>query len=132
MAARPTTLSSHPLFSGKTTCAKIYGQGLKALRLLSDGSVEIKTASDFIGDKVGESQTKTAKNISLCQGKVLVIDEAYNLDDNMYGKQAIDTLVEKVMGFPGEDIAVILIGYEKQMLKMLRDQNPGSISVLFE
>lgn len=43
----------------------------------------------------------------LCQGKVLVIDEAYNLDDNMFGKQAIDTLVEKVMGSPGEDIAVI-------------------------
>jgi len=29
------------------------------------------------------------------------------------------------MNRPGEDIAVIMLGYEKQMKKMLRDQNPG-------
>ena len=60
-----------------------------------------------------------------CAGKVLLLDEAYNLDNNMYGKQALDTIVEKVMGSPGEDIAVIMAGYEVEMLKMLRNQNPG-------
>jgi hypothetical protein len=61
----------------------------------------------------------------MCKGKVLVIDEAYNLDDNMYGKQVIDTIVEKVSGQASEDIAVVLAGYEREMRKMLRDQNPG-------
>jgi hypothetical protein len=44
------------------------------------------------------------------QGKVLLIDEAYNLDDRMYGKQALDTIVELVSGAPGEDIALVMAG----------------------
>ena len=42
-----------------------------------------------------------------------------------YGKQALDAIVEKVDNKAGSDIAVIMLGYEKEMLKMLRDQNPG-------
>ena len=76
------------------------------------GEVFSKTASDFVGDVVGASQKKTSAIIEQAQGKVLLIDEAYNLDDNLYGKQALDTIVEKVMGSPGEDIAVIMMGCE--------------------
>ncbi len=54
---------------------------------------------------------------------MLVIDEAYNLNDSLYGKQALDTIVEKVQG--GDDRAVLLLGYEHQLLEMLRTQNPG-------
>ncbi len=57
--------------------------------------------------------------------QVLVIDEAYSLDDNLYGKQVLDVLVEKIQGTPSDNIAVLLLGYEKQMLDMIRNQNPG-------
>ena len=93
----------------QTTVAKIYGRILKSLRLLSKGEVVFKTSSDFVGEHVGASQQKTKAIIEQAQGCVLVIDEAYNLDDGMYGKQALDTIVEKVSGSPGEDIAVIMI-----------------------
>jgi hypothetical protein len=36
-----------------------------------------QTASDFVGQHVGESQTKTRAIIEMAQGKVLLIDEAY-------------------------------------------------------
>lgn len=111
--------------TGKTTFASIYGKILHSLRLLSNGEVIYKTASDFVGDVVGESQSKTKAIIEMAKGKVLLIDEAYNLDDNLYGKQVLDTIVEKISGAPGEDICVVLVGYKNQMLKMLRDQNPG-------
>ena len=111
--------------TGKTTIASIYGRILKALRLLTKGEVVKKTASDFVGDVIGATQNKTRGILEMAQGKVLLIDEAYNLDDDMYGKQALDTIVEKVMGAPGEDIAVIMCGYEAPMKKMMRDQNPG-------
>ena len=61
----------------------------------------------------------------MSKGKVLLIDEAYLLDDNLYGKQALDTIVEKVSGSPGEDIAVVMCGYKSEMMKMFREQNPG-------
>jgi Cdc6-like AAA superfamily ATPase len=111
--------------AGKTTVAKIVGRVLKALRLLSSGEVAYKTASDFVGEHVGASQQKTAAILELAKGKVLLIDEAYGLDDTLYGKQALDTIVEKVSGGAGEDIAVIMVGYDAQMLQMLRSQNPG-------
>ena len=57
-----------------------------------------------------------------------MIDEAYNLNDSLYGKQVLDTIVENVMGQPGEDIAVLMLGYEKEMRDMLRVQNPWFIS----
>lgn len=34
-------------------------------------------------------------------------------------------MVEKVQGTPSDDIAVLLLGYEAQMMKMLQEQNPG-------
>ncbi|TDH66050.1 hypothetical protein CCR75_007122 [Bremia lactucae] len=111
--------------TGKTTCAGFYGRILKALHFLSNGDVVKKTAGDFIGQHVGESQTKTAQILDMSKGKVVVIDEAYNLNDNMYGKQVLDVLVEKVQGTDSDDIAVVLIGYKHEMLEMLRTQNPG-------
>ena len=39
--------------------------------------------------------------------------------------QALDTIVEKVQNTESDDIAVLLLGYEKQMREMLRNQNPG-------
>ncbi len=59
---------------------------------------------------------------------MLIIDEAYNLNDQMYGKQALDTLVETVFNKPGDDIAVIMCGYEDKMAKMFREQNEGLAS----
>ncbi|KAI8855089.1 P-loop containing nucleoside triphosphate hydrolase protein [Chytridium lagenaria] len=111
--------------TGKTTCGELYGKLLKQLSFLSKGDVVKKTASDFVGSHVGESQCKTNSIIEQARGKVLMIDEAYALDDNFYGKQVLDVIVEKIQGSPYDDIAVVMLGYKENILKMLRDQNPG-------
>lgn len=116
---------SRSLGTGKTTFAKLYGRLLKELGFLSNGEVVAKTASDFVGSHVGESQNNTKAILESAQGKVLIIDEAYALDDDLYGKQVLDTLVEKVQGTPSDDMAVLLVGYEQQMLRMVKRQNPG-------
>ena len=115
----------HMFSKGKTTCAKLYGELLKQLGFLSIGDVVTKTAGDFMGQVVGESQNKTISILDGAKGKVLIIDEAYALDDNLYGKQVLDILVEKVQGTPSDDIAVLLLGYEEPMLSMIQNQNPG-------
>ena len=93
----------------------------------------MKTASDFIGSAVGESAKRTSDIIANAAGKVLVIDEAYNLSAssseskhaNAYGKQVLDTIVEKIQGTPNDDIVVLLLGYESEMMEMIRTGNPG-------
>ena len=74
--------------TGKTTCAKLYGELLKNLGFLSSGDVVFKTAGDLGGSVVGEAQQKVLGVLQSAAGKVLVIDEAYNLNGSMYGKQA--------------------------------------------
>ena len=45
--------------TGKTSIAEIYGMILKALRYLSDGTVEYKSATDFVGAAEGGSKNQT-------------------------------------------------------------------------
>ena len=73
--------------TGKTTCAKLYGRLLKELNFLSIGDVVMSTASDFVGSHIGESPKKTNGMLEKARGKVLVIDEAYNLNNKLYGKE---------------------------------------------
>lgn len=61
----------------------------------------------------------------MAQGKVLVIDEAYCLDGDLYGKKVLDTLDQNIHGTVSDDIAVVLIGYGDEMEEMIRKQNPG-------
>jgi hypothetical protein len=103
----------------------MYGRVLKELGFLSNGEVVEKSAGDLGGAYVGEAKQKTLSLIESCRGKVLMIDEAYGLNDNLFGKQALDALVEKVQGTEADDIAVLLLGYEEQMMEMLEKQNPG-------
>ena len=84
-----------------------------------------KVPSDFKGDAVGVSEKKTVSILELAQGSVLLIDEAYALNDESFGKEVLNTINDKVQGKPGDNIAVILIGYKPQMLQMLRQQNAG-------
>ena len=127
---RPLAVTLNRLFlgnpgTGKTTTAKLYGRLLRALGFLSDGEVLVCGASDLVGSYIGQSQEKTKALVELARGKVLLIDEAYALNDSFFGKQALDTLVEQVSGAPGEDIAVVMCGYEREMDNLLRAQNPG-------
>ena len=108
--------------------ANIYGNILKELGLLSNGEVIQKKPSDFLGAAVGVSAQNTKTILSLCEGKVLIIDEAYGLNDGgknggggSYGKQVLDTLTENISGGLGEDRVVILIGYDDQLQVYVND-----------
>lgn len=83
--------------TGKTTVAKLYGQILVDMGLLSNGEgkftssietqfllilsdqVVTKNPSDFVGNVVGQSEANTKAILATTVGKVLIIDEAYML-----------------------------------------------------
>jgi hypothetical protein len=114
--------------TGKTTVVKIYGALLKELGLLSRGDFLQCTPADLMGTAVGGAAANTKSMLERAKGKVLFIDEAYVLDpqrgSNPYGGNVLDTLVEKLEGDAGSDIAVILAGYKQDMFDML-ENNAG-------
>ena len=83
--------------TGKTTVAKLYGQILVDMGLLSNGEgkfmpgiktqclliltyqVVTKNPSDFVGNVIGQSEANTKAILATTVGKVLIIDEAYML-----------------------------------------------------
>src|SRR5688500_10108962 len=73
------------LGTGKTTVAKLYAGVLSELGLLSKGEVILKTASDFVGSVLGESEEKTNAILEDAKGSCLIIDEAYALHDSIAG-----------------------------------------------
>ncbi|KAJ1457712.1 P-loop containing nucleoside triphosphate hydrolase protein, partial [Pelagophyceae sp. CCMP2097] len=135
---RPAEVSLNRVFlgnpgTGKTTVARLYGQILRDVGLLSKGDVLVKFPSDFIGGALGQSEANTKAILEASRGCVLVIDEAYGLDPTgggggvkcPYKEAALTTIVEQVQGVAGEDRCVLLLGYREDMEAMLRRANPG-------
>ncbi|CAK5268430.1 unnamed protein product [Mycena citricolor] len=122
--------------TGKTTVAGLYGQILADLGLLSKAEVVVKNPSDFVGDVLGASESKTKAILAATVGKVLVIDEAYMLyganggggvgnQNDPFKTAVIDTIVAEVQNVPGDDRCVLMLGYEKEMMAMFQNVNPG-------
>ncbi|KAG9246867.1 P-loop containing nucleoside triphosphate hydrolase protein [Calycina marina] len=115
-----------PPGTGKSVVAKLYGQILAEMGVLSKGHVVVKNATALIGKYIGWSEANTTAALEEAKGGVLVIDEAYTLaSDDIYRKAIVTTLVGGIQNVPGEDRCVILIGYEDKMRKLLEDANPG-------
>ncbi|KAF4948840.1 hypothetical protein FSARC_13634 [Fusarium sarcochroum] len=119
--------------TGKTTIAKLYGQILADLGLLSNGELVVKNPADFVGAALGQSEAQTKGILAATVGKVLVIDEAYGLHgggangsvSDPYKTAVVDTIVAEVQSVPGEDRCVLLLGYKEQMEEMFQNVNPG-------
>ncbi|KAG4267231.1 hypothetical protein FPRO04_04843 [Fusarium proliferatum] len=119
--------------TGKTTVAKLYGEILKDLGLLSNGELIVKNPADFVGAVIGGSEAQTKGILASTVGKVLLIDEAYGLYGggpnashmNQFKTAVIDTIVAEVQSVPGEDRCVLLLGYREKMEELFQNVNPG-------
>ncbi|KAF7863083.1 hypothetical protein EAF04_007166 [Stromatinia cepivora] len=109
-----------PPGTGKTTTARKIGQVYYDLGFLSEVKVVECSASDLIGQYIGQTGPKTIKQLELGLGKVLFIDEAYRLGQGHFSQEAIDELVDSMTKpkFTGKMI-IILAGYEKDMNTLL-------------
>ena len=111
---------------------------MKEFGYLSDGDLLEVKASDLMGSAIGETEIKVANLFKKAVGKVLFIDEAYNLDPTRgtgtnestgatargslgYGGEALTAMCEKMDGGEGQDLCVILAGYEPDMLHMFQN-----------
>lgn len=87
--------------------------------LSSDEVVEC-SASDLVGEYVGQTGPKTKQVFERALGKVLFVDEAYRLAEGPFAKEAMDELVGILTqdAFIGK-LIVILAGYDQEMNQLL-------------
>ncbi|MGV0953102.1 MAG: AAA family ATPase [Fluviibacter sp.] len=113
--------------TGKTTVARILGEILKNIGILSSGHIIETDRSGLVTEHIGGTAPLTKKKIDQAMGGVLFIDEAYSLykkdNERDFGREAIDTLLKEIEDRRGH-LCVVVAGYSKEMSDFLRS-NPG-------
>lgn len=91
------------------------------LGFLSQVAVVECSATDLIGQYVGQTGPKTMKQLERGLGKVLFVDEAYRLGHGGFAQEAMDELVDNITKpkFAGK-LVIILAGYDDDMNNLLR------------
>lgn len=99
---------------------------------LSQAKVVECSATDLIGQYVGQTGPKVQKQLETAMGKVLFIDEAYRLAEGGYATEAMDELVD-CMTKPKfvQKLVIILAGYDRDIDRLM-SMNPGLTSRLPE
>ena len=101
------------------------GQVYYDMGFLSSAEVIECSASDLVGQYVGQTGPKTKGVFDRALGKVLFVDEAYRLSEGHFAKEAMDELV----GILTQErykakLVVILAGYDQEINQLL-SVNPG-------
>jgi hypothetical protein len=92
---------------------------------LAQAKVEECSATDMIGQYVGQTGPKVQKLLEKAMGKVLFIDEAYRLANGSFATEAMDELVDCLTKPKfAQKLVVILAGYDADMDRLI-SVNPG-------
>ena len=107
--------------TGKTTVARKVGQIYYDMGFLSSTEVVECSASDLVGQYVGQTGPKTRKLFEKALGRVLFIDEAYRLSEGHFAQEAMDEMVGLLTQetFRAK-LVVILAGYDKDMNALMQ------------
>ncbi|KAI1208325.1 P-loop containing nucleoside triphosphate hydrolase protein [Annulohypoxylon truncatum] len=117
-----------PPGTGKTTTAKKMGKVYYDMGFLAEATVVECSATDLIGQYVGQTGPKVQKKFDDALGRVLFVDEAYRLAEGHFAKEAMDEIVDCLTKEKYQNkLVVILAGYDNDINRLM-NQNPGLTS----
>lgn len=95
---------------------------------LARAEVIESSATELVGQYVGQTGPKTQKLLEKALGKVLFIDEAYRLAGGPFAKEAMDEIVDSITKPKfAQKLLIILAGYDAD-INHLMSINPGLTS----
>lgn len=98
------------------------------LGFLATAEVVECSATEFVGQYVGQTGPKTQKLLEKGLGKVLFIDEAYRLAEGHFAKEAMDEIVDCITKPKfAQKLIIILAGYDAEINRLM-STNPGLTS----
>ncbi|KAJ5505540.1 ATPase AAA-type core [Penicillium expansum] len=117
-----------PPGTGKTSTARKMGQVYYDMGLLASSEVVETSATDLVGQYVGQTGPKTQQVLERGLGKVLFIDEAYRLAEGHFAKEAMDEIVDGITKPRfAQKLIIILAGYDSDINRLM-SINPGLTS----
>lgn len=117
-----------PPGTGKTTTAKKMGKVFYDMGFLATAEVEVCSATDLIGQYIGQTGPKVQAKLDTALGKVLVIKGAHRLAEGHFAKEAMDELVDATTKDKyAKKLIIILAGYEHHINRLMTT-NPGLTS----
>ncbi|KAH6848029.1 P-loop containing nucleoside triphosphate hydrolase protein [Chaetomium sp. MPI-CAGE-AT-0009] len=109
-----------PPGTGKTTTAKKMGKVFFDMGFLATAEVVECSATDLIGQYVGQTGPKVQQLFDKALGKVLFVDEAYRLAEGHFAKEAMDEIVDSVTKDRYfKKLIIILAGYEADINRLM-------------
>jgi hypothetical protein len=112
--------------TGKTTVARLVAQIYRTLGVVDKGQLVESGRADLVAGYMGQTAARTTAVFDSAAGGVLLIDEAYALNqgtEDQFGREAVNTLV-KLIEDRRDEVVVIVAGYPGEMNTFL-DANPG-------
>ncbi|KAI1758774.1 P-loop containing nucleoside triphosphate hydrolase protein [Hypoxylon sp. FL1150] len=117
-----------PPGTGKTTTARKMGKIYYDMGFLAEATVTECSATDIIGQYVGQTGPKVQDMFNKALGRVLFVDEAYRLAEGHFAKEAMDEIVDCMTKERFQNkLVVILAGYDNDINRLM-SQNPGLTS----
>ena len=95
---------------------------------LATAEVVESSATELVGQYVGQTGPKTQKLLEKAVGKILFIDEAYRLAEGHFAKEAMDEIVDSITKPKfAQKLILILAGYDADINRLM-SINPGLTS----
>ncbi|CDM37011.1 hypothetical protein DTO013E5_7175 [Penicillium roqueforti] len=109
-----------PPGTGKTSTARKMGQVYYDMGLLASNEVVETSATDLVGQYIGQTGPKTQQVLERGLGKVLFIDEAYRLAEGHFAKEAMDEIVDAITKPKfAQKLIIILAGYDGDINRLM-------------